>query len=257
MEYTFLSKNVAIKKKDESSSRGEFVVEGLYTGYGLTLGNALRRALLSSLPGAAITQIKIKGVKHEFSTIPGVLEDVIDVALNLKKIRFKFFADEPQTIVLKKKGEGPVTAQDITSTDQVQVVNTDAHIATITEKGTELEIELTIEKGLGYSPVEFRKSEKLAIGAIAIDAVFTPVTGVNFEVENMRVGDRTDFHRLTLVIDTDGTISPSRALHKAANILRDHLDIISQIEISEEFEGEKKETPKKKAVKKTTKKASK
>lgn len=252
MEYTFLSKNVTIKKKEETDIRGEFIVEGLYTGYGLTLGNALRRALLSSLPGAAITQIKIKGVKHEFSTIPGVMEDVVDIALNLKKVRFKFFADEPQVITLKKKGEGAVTAKDIISTDQVEVVNTDAHIATITEKGTELEMELTVEKGLGYSPVEFRKGEKLAIGAIAIDAIFTPVTGVNFEVENMRVGDRTDYNRLLLSIETDGTVSPSRSLHKAANILRDHLDIISQVEISEDFEDKKKEP-----AKKTTKKAAK
>ncbi|MFA6495304.1 MAG: DNA-directed RNA polymerase subunit alpha [Candidatus Paceibacterota bacterium] len=233
MEYTFLSKNVIIKKVSETPAKGVFEIAGLYTGYGITMGNALRRVLLSSLPGAAITQVKIKGVKHEFSTMPGVLEDIVDIVLNLKKVRFAFFADEPQVLVLHKKGEGAVTAADIEGNAQVSVVNPDEHIATITAKGAEFDMELIVEKGLGYSPVESRKMEKLPVGSIALDSIFTPVINVNIEVENMRVGDRTDFNKLVLTIETDGTISPSRALHKAANILKDHLEIVSQIETTE------------------------
>jgi DNA-directed RNA polymerase subunit alpha len=233
MEYTFLSKNVSIKKISESSSKGEFEISGLYTGYGITLGNALRRVLLSSLPGAAITQVKIKGIKHEFSVIDGVLEDVIEIMLNLKKVRFIFNAQDPQILTLKKKGEGEITAADIKGNALVEVANPGQHIATITSKSGELDMEITVEKGLGYSPVESRKQEKLSIGTIAIDAIFTPVVNVNFEVENMRVGDRTDYNRLILSIETDGTISPSRALHKAANILKDHLEIISNVEVND------------------------
>jgi DNA-directed RNA polymerase subunit alpha len=233
MEYTFLSKNVSIKKISESSSKGEFEISGLYTGYGITLGNALRRVLLSSLPGAAITQVKIKGIKHEFSVIDGVLEDVIEIMLNLKKVRFIFNAQDPQILTLKKKGEGEITAADIKGNALVEVANPGQHIATITSKSGELDMEITVEKGLGYSPVESRKQEKLSIGTIAIDAIFTPVVNVNFEVENMRVGDRTDYNCLILSIETDGTISPSRALHKAANILKDHLEIISNVEVND------------------------
>jgi DNA-directed RNA polymerase subunit alpha len=253
MEHTFLSRNVAIKKISENSQKGEFEITGLYTGYGITLGNALRRVLLSSLPGAAITQVKIKGAKHEFTTVEHILEDVVEITLNLKKIRFTFNADEPQILTLKKKGEGVVTAGDIKGNAQVEVVNPDQHIATVTSKSGEFEMEITVEKGLGYSPVESRKSEKLSIGTIAIDAIFTPVVSVNFEVENMRVGDRTDYNRLKLTIETDLTISPSRALHKAANILKDHLEVVSNIEVNEDFGGVKKE--KKESTKKTTKKS--
>lgn len=245
MEYTFLSKNVSIKTKSETVTEGSFEIDGLYTGYGVTLGNALRRVLLSSLPGAAITHVKIKGVKHEFSTIPDVLEDVIDIVLNLKKIRFRFFADEPQVLSLKKKGEGAVLAGDIKGNADVEVANPDAHIATVTTKSGEFDMEITVEKGLGYSPVESRKAEKLPVGTIAVDAIFTPVINVNMEVENMRVGDRTDFNRLALDVETDGTVSPSRAVHKAANILKDHLEIISGIAVSDEFEAKEKTKTKK------------
>jgi DNA-directed RNA polymerase subunit alpha len=245
MEYVFLSKNVVIKKKSENASVGVFEIEGLYTGYGITLGNALRRVLLSSLPGAAITQVKIKGVKHEFSTIPGVLEDIVDITLNLKKIRFEFHAEEPQTLSLKKKGVGEVTGADIKTPSQVEIVNPDAHIATLTSKTAEFEMEITVEKGLGYSPVESRKAEKLPIGTIAIDAIFTPVLTVNNAVENMRVGERTDYNRLTLTVETDGTISPSRAIHKASNILKDHLEVFSNIDIVDEFEAFSKISKKK------------
>ncbi len=233
MEYTHLSDTVKIKKISEAGNVGNFEIEGLYTGYGLTLGNALRRVLLSSLPGAAITQVKIKGAEHEFSTVSGVLEDVIEIILNLKKVRFHFFAAEPQILTLKVKGEKKVTAKDIKTNAQVEVVNPDAHIATLTDKNSELDMEITVEKGLGYVPVEARKIEKLPVKTIALDAIFTPVVKVNFNIENMRVGERTDFNRLKLFIETDGSISPSSALHKACSILKDHFEKVSMIEVEE------------------------
>ncbi len=250
MEYTKLSDTVKIKKVSETEREGVFEVEGLYTGYGLTLGNALRRALLSSLPGAAITQIKIKGANHEFSTIPGVLEDIIEITLNLKKIRFHFYATEPQILSLKVKGEKKVTAGDIEINAQVKVVDSDAHIATLTSKNAEFDMEITVEKGLGYAPVEARKIEKLPIKTIALDAIFTPVVKVSFNIENMRVGERTDYNRLKLFIETDGSIAPSSALHKACNILKDHFEKISAIEVK----GPKVEIKSKEKEKKTKKK---
>lgn len=231
MEYAHLSETVKIKRISETDREGVFEIEGLYTGYGLTLGNALRRALLSSLPGAAITQVKIKGVEHEFSTLPGVTEDLVQVSLNLKQIRFRFYASEPQVLTLKVKGEKKVTAESIETNAQVQVVNPDSPIATLTSKNAELDMELTVEKGLGYVPVEARKIEKLPIKTIALDAIFTPIVKVNFIVENMRVGDRTDYNRLKISLETDGTITPSSALRKASNILRDHFDKVSAIEV--------------------------
>ncbi|MBI5401226.1 DNA-directed RNA polymerase subunit alpha [Candidatus Wolfebacteria bacterium] len=247
MEYKKLSESVLIKKVSETPTEGTFEIEGLYTGYGLTIGNALRRALLSSLPGAAVTQVKIHGVKHEFSTIEGVAEDVLELSLNLKKIRFKFHADEPQVLTLEVKGEKDVKAKDIKTNAQVEIVNPDLIIATLTSKKAELKMELTIEKGLGYVSVENRKAEKLPVGVVAIDAIFTPVTKVNFVIENMRVGEKTDYNRLKLFIETDGTIAPSTALHKSANILKDHFEKISAIEEKmEEKKEEVKEIKKKK-----------
>jgi DNA-directed RNA polymerase subunit alpha len=257
MEYTRLSETVKIKKISETDREGFFEIEGLYTGYGITLGNALRRSLLSSLPGAAITQFKIKGAEHEFSTLPGVVEDLVQVGLNLKKVRFKFFAAEPQVLTLKVKGEKKVTAGDIKTNAQVQVVNPETHIATLTAKNAELDMELTVEKGLGYVPVEARKIEKLPIKTIALDAIFTPVQKVNFIVENMRVGDRTDYNRLKINIETDGTISPSSALHKAANILKDHFEKASQIEVRESEEAPQVEEEVKEKKKSIRKKSSK
>jgi len=233
MKFSYLSETVTIKTVSENNAEGVFEIEGLYTGYGLTLGNALRRVLLSSLPGAAITRVKIKGVNHEFSTLEGVAEDIVELGLNLKKVRFRAYSDDPQTLVLKVKGEMEVTAADIETNAQVEVINPDVHIATLTAKNGELDIELTVERGLGYVPVELMKLEKLPIGVIALDAIFTPVVKVNFEVENMRVGDRTDYNRLKLLINTDGSITPSAALRKASNILQDHFSKASQVEVRE------------------------
>lgn len=233
MQYSHLSETVTIKKVKVEGNYGIFQIEGLYTGYGVTLGNALRRTLLSSLPGAAITQIKIKGVNHEFSTLPGMMEDVVAFTLNLKKVRFQFFADEPQVLSLKIKGEKEVTASDIESTTFVQVINKDLHLASLTKKIAELDMELTVEKGLGYVPTEARKLERLTVGTIMLDAIFSPVVKMDFKVENMRVGELTNFNKLTLEIETDGSINPESALHKASNILKDHFDKIAMATESE------------------------
>lgn len=238
MEYSHLSNTVEIKVVSENSKNGIFEIEGLFAGYGLTLGNALRRVLLSSLPGAAVTQIKIKNVSHEFSTLPGLKEDIVEFGLNFKKLRLRMHVDEPKVLTLKVKGQKDVTAADIKSDDQVQIVNTDLPLATLTAKNSELDMEITVERGLGYSAVETRKSEKLPIGVIAVDAFFSPVAKVNYTVENMRVGDRTDYNRLRLEIETDGAISPSSALHKATTILRDHFEKVAAVPV-QEFELQK------------------
>ena len=249
MKYQYLSETVTVKKVSEDGKQGVFEIEGLYTGYGLTLGNSLRRVLLSSLPGTAITQIKIKNVNHEFSTLPGVVEDMLDITLNLKKIRFHSYTEEPQVLLLKVKGERIITAADIKLNSEIEIINPEAHIATLSEKNAELDMELTVEKGLGYSPVEVRKMEKLGVGVIAIDTLFSPVQRVNYVVENMRVGERTDYNKVRLEIETDGTVSPSAALHKATNILKDHYEKLSAVEISE-FKSEIEGKPEKKSKKK-------
>lgn len=253
MELTHLSEGVSIKTVSENDAEGVFEIEGLYTGYGLTLGNALRRALLSSLPGAAVTQVKIKGAGHEFTTLEGVLEDMVEISLNLKKVRFVMHTNEPQALSLKVKGERSVTAADIKTNAEVEVANPASPIATLTAKDAELEMELTVERGLGYFPVDARKMEKLPIGTVAIDAMFSPVVRVTYSVENMRVGERTDYNRLRISVATDGTITPSLALHKSANILRDHFDKVSAIEVRRVSAPEAEEAkPKKKraAIKK-------
>lgn len=252
MEFAYLSSTVSIKTVSEDAMNGVFEIEGLFAGYGLTVGNALRRALLSSLPGAAVTEIKIKGVPHEFSTLPGLKEDIVELALSFKKLRFISHTDEPQVLSLKVKGEATVTAGDIALNSNVALVNPSEVIAHLTAKDAELDIEVKVERGLGYVPTEARKSEgRLPIGVIAVDAIFTPVTRVNYTVEDMRVGDRTDYNRLRLEVTTDGTVSPSSALHKAANILKDHFEKVGMVDVKEfetpkAEEGEKKRARKKK-----------
>jgi len=216
-----------IKITEESPAKATIVIEGLYPGYGITLGNALRRVLLSSLAGAAITSFKIKGIEHEFSTIPHVLESVIDIMLNLKKIRLRLYGEEPQKLVLRAKGEGEIKAKDISLNPMVKIINPESHIATITDKKGELEIEMKVEHGLGYSPAEERKQEKLPIGTILMDAIFSPIQKVNFRVENMRVGKRVDYNRLILEIETDGAKSPVEVFDEAVSILKNHYDYLS------------------------------
>jgi len=246
----FLPSQPKIIKK-EGKNKAMFEIESLYPGYGVTIGNSLRRVLLSSLPGAAATQVKIKGVQHEFSTIPGVSEDGITIMLNLKQLRFKLFADEPQKAMLKVKGEKEVKGSDFEFSPQVELVNPDAHLATLTTKSAELEIEILIEKGLGYESRESRKKpsdylqKKLEIGVISLDSIFTPVKRVAFKVENMRVGERTDFDRLFLEIETDGTITPEDAFSQATEILLNHFNLLSQ-----SFKREEKVVSTEKKIKK-------
>lgn len=216
------------KIKEQKENSAIFEIEGLEPGYGVTIGNSLRRVLLSSLSGAAATMVKIKGVQHEFSTIPGVAEDTLNIMLNLKKLRFKLYSDEPQKAVVSVKGEKEITGADFKYSSQVELINKDAHIATLTDKKAELELEIQIEKGRGYEPVERRKKQaKLEVGAILLDATFTPIRRVSFEVENMRVDERTDFDRLTLKIETDGTVEPGEAFYQAAEVLVKHFEIIA------------------------------
>ncbi|GIW65326.1 MAG: hypothetical protein KatS3mg093_305 [Candidatus Parcubacteria bacterium] len=257
MEKIILSSTVNIKRISEEFNSGVFEVEGLFPGYGLTLGNALRRALLSSLPGAAVTYIKIKNAPHEFMTLPGVKEDILEISLNFKKLRFKIYTDEPQTLFLKVKGEKEVKAEDIEENSMIQIVNKDLHLATLTDKNASFEVELTVEKGMGYLPVESRKKEKLPVGVIALDALFSPVTKVNYEVENMRVGERTDFNKLRIYIETDGTISPSSALHKVSNILKDHFEKIMELDVKDFDVDSKTESKKSENSSKSEKKSKK
>ena len=203
----------------EDGVSGVYEIDSLYPGYGHTLGNSLRRIILSSLPGAAVTKVKITGADHEFSAIPGVKEDVIAILLNLKKVRIRLSTDEPQTLRLKGKGIKELSASDIEAPGQIEILNKDLHIASLTEKASELDIELTVEKGLGYVPKETIQRDRVEIGAITLDAAFTPIRKANYEVENMRVGDRTDFNRLRLLIETDGTIAPREALEKSIALM--------------------------------------
>lgn len=201
-----------IVSEDERS--GVYEIDGLYPGYGYTLGNSLRRIILSSLPGAAVTHVKVPGVAHEFSTIEGVREDMVTMLLNIRRVRLKFSTDEAQTLSLSVKGPKSVTAADFKLPGQVEVLNPEQHIAEIVGKTT-LEMEVHAERGLGYVPKEIHQKERVEVGSIALDAIFSPIRRVNYEVENMRVGDRTDFNRLRIVIETDGTISPHDALESS------------------------------------------
>src|SRR3989344_194015 len=210
----------------EKDNTGIYEIENLYPGYGYTLGNSLRRIILSSLPGGAITSVKIDGASHEFSTMDGVKEDVITILINLKKIRFRMNTDEPQKATIRVSGINEITAGDIEVPGQVEVVNKKQHIAEITSKGTKFDAEITIEKGIGYAPKEVLHRDKVEIGAIALDATFTSIKRVNYEVENMRVGDRTDFNRLRIFIETDGVSSPREALENSIAIMINQLRAI-------------------------------
>lgn len=230
----------------EEGFKGVYEIDGLYPGYGYTLGNSIRRIVLSSLPGAAVISVKIDGVDHEFSTIDGVKEDVINILLNLKKIRVKLLTDEPQELNLKIKGSKVITAKDIDAPGQVEILNPEQYIATITNKSTALNMSITVMKGLGYSPKEEIQKDKVEIGTIAVDAFFTPIRRASYEVENMRVGDRTNFNRLRFFIETDGTITPREAFENSIVIMVKQLSAIvgfkeEEEEMIEEKEDEKEE----------------
>lgn len=210
----------------EEKFSGTYEIDGLYPGYGHTLGNSLRRIILSSLPGSAVTSVKIAGISHEFSVIPGVKEDAITILLNLKKIRLNVVADEAQVLTLKVKGAKEVTAGDIKVSGGVEIMNPELVIANITDKGAELDMEITAEKGLGFISKEELQKNRVDIGSITLDAIFTPIRRASYEVENMRVGDRTDFNRLKMFIETDGTISPKEALEKSIETMIHQLKAI-------------------------------
>lgn len=210
----------------EKGFLGSYEIDGLYPGYGHTLGNSLRRIILSSLPGIAVTHVKIEGVDHEFTAMPGVKEDVITILLNLKRLRIRMTSDEPQTLSIKVKGVKDVTAGDITVPGQVEILNPELHIASVTDKGASFNADITIARGLGYVSKDVHQKDRVDIGVVALDATFTPIRRVNYEVENMRVGDRTDFNRLRITIETDGTITPHEALERSIAIMINQLKAI-------------------------------
>ncbi|KKU75256.1 MAG: DNA-directed RNA polymerase subunit alpha [Candidatus Nomurabacteria bacterium GW2011_GWB1_47_6] len=227
----------------EEGNKGVFEIDGLYPGYGHTLGNSLRRIILSSLPGASVTSVKIDGVTHEFQTMDGIKEDVIVVILNMKKIRFKMLSDEPQTVTLSIKGPREVLAGDIKTGGQVEILNPEMHIAEVTGK-INLNIEINIEKGLGFISKEVFQKDKVDVGTIAVDAIFTPIRRVSYEVENMRVGDKTNHNRLRIAIETDGTLSAREALSNSIEIMINQLKAIIDFKEPEEEEPVNKKVAK-------------
>lgn len=238
---------IEVLELSEDGSYGKFVVEPLERGYGTTLGNSLRRVLLSSLPGASVSTVKIQGVLHEFSTIPGVLEDVPEIILNIKELAIKMHTDEPTILVIDVEGEQEVTAGDIATSLDVEIVNKDSHIATVNEEG-KLYMELEVVRGRGYVVSERNKQEDQPVGIIPVDSLFTPVTKVNFEVEDTRVGQITDFDKLVLEVWTNGTMDADEATSLGAKILTEHLNLfigltdhVNDVEIMVEKEEDQKE----------------
>ncbi|OGE79782.1 MAG: DNA-directed RNA polymerase subunit alpha [Candidatus Doudnabacteria bacterium RIFCSPHIGHO2_01_FULL_45_18] len=224
--------NIPLPKKvlfeELGNNKYKVIMEPLYPGYGVTLGNSLRRVMLSSLPGAAVVAVKIKGVDHEFSTVSNVKEDVIEIILNLKQLRMKVHATQPVKLELKVKGERAIKASDFKKNADVDIANPNLHIATLDSKSGELDMEVVVAAGRGYVPVEQREHEKLEIGMIAVDAIYTPVKMVNYEIRNVRVGQITNFDELILTIETDGTVSGREAIDSASKILMDHFSLFSK-----------------------------
>lgn len=231
----------APRYEEIDKNSGKFIIDGCHPGFGTTLANSLRRVLLSSLPGSAVVSVKIKGITHEFTTVKGIVEDAVQIMMNLKKVRFRLHGVDEATIFLKVKGEKDITAKDFKTTSEVEVVNTDEHIATASSSSAELELEVKVARGLGYVPVEQQEREEKEIGTIAIDAVFTPVRRVNFLIDNMRVGKRTDYEKITLEVVTDGTITPQEAYFQTVEILMSQYSAISSIGADEEKEEKKEE----------------
>ena len=238
---------IEIVDKKDDETYGRFVIEPLERGYGTTLGNSLRRIMLSSLPGVAVTSVKIEGVLHEFSTIPGVKEDVIEILLNLKGLAAEIYTDEPKVIYIEASEEGEITAGDIIADSDVDILNPEMHIATLS-KGSTLNMEMRIEKGRGYVAADKNKYPGMPIGTIPMDSIFSPIIKVNFLVENTRVGQITDFDKLTIDIWTDGTTTPEEALSLAAKVLSEHLNLFinltehaTTVEIMVEKEESEKE----------------
>jgi len=227
MKTISLPKKFIVEDKVKGKS-AQVIIEPCFPGYGLTLGNALRRALLSSLPGGAVTAVKIKGVKHEFSSLDNVADDVLEIVLNLKKIRVKVFTDEPVNLKLSVQKLGPVTAGDIEPSSDVEIVNRDLVITKLTDDRKELDMDITVAKGIGYVTVEEQGQNKGEIGLILVDSIFTPVLNVGLSIEATRVGQKTDYDKIILEIETDGTISPEEAVKKAAEILTNQFSWIME-----------------------------
>lgn len=227
MEDILLPSKIELTPSTKDEHSATLTVEPCYYGYGTTLGNALRRVLLSSLPGAAVTAVKIEGASHEFAGIDGVKEDVLEIILNLKELRMKVHANEPVRLNLSAKGAKKVTAADIQADAEVEIANPDLLIATLTDKQTELNMEIIVERGRGYVPVEEREEEKPELGVIAVDAVFSPVREVGYRVENARVGDVTNYDKLVMDIETDGTITPKEAVDQSVKILLDYFSLLT------------------------------
>lgn len=221
-----------LNKVKSEGNKATFEITPLFPGYGMTLGNSLRRVILSSLPGAAVTAVKIHGASHEFSTLPNVKEDVIEIILNLKQLRVKLHSDE-EFITLSKSGKGKVTAADIKENQNVEVVNKDLEIATLDNAKGKLDIEIKVEKGRGFVPIEKREGEKLGVGMIAVDALYAPIKRVRYEVEKTRVGQMTDLDKLVLEVETDGTVSSEAAIKHASEILVDHFLVLTDKETVE------------------------
>jgi DNA-directed RNA polymerase subunit alpha len=239
--------SVEIVEISDDNTYGKFTVEPLERGYGITLGNSLRRIMLSSLPGAAVTSVKIDGVLHEFSTIPGVKEDVTEIILNLKGLSIRMHGNESKMIRIEAKGEGVITAGDIIADADVEILNPEMHIATLDEDGA-ITMEINVSKGRGYVPAENNKTPGMPIGVIPVDSIFTPVTKVNYYVEDTRVGQVTDFDRLIIEVFTDGSIMPDEATSLAAKIMNEHLNLfvnltehVSDVEIMVQKEEDTKE----------------
>ena len=238
---------------DNEAMYAKFCVEPLERGYGVTLGNSLRRILISSLPGAAITSIKIEGILHEFSTIPNIVEDVSEIIINLKQVRLKFYENEEKLLKISVNKEGEVTAGDIITDSTVEILNPDLHIATISQGG-KLEIELAADKGRGYNVADKNKKNGQILGVLPIDSIYTPVRKVNYAVENTRVGNVTDFDKLTIEVWTDGSLTPDEALSLAAKVMNEHLNLfidLSEATRNTEFMVEKEEAKKEKVLEMT------
>jgi len=255
MEEILLPSTIEFSEGDDPNL-GKVLVTPCHQGYGTTLGNALRRVLLSSLPGAAVESVRIAGVQHEFSTIEGVQEDMVEIILNLKQIAVKSFTEEAITLSLKKKGKGDVKASDFGKNSDVEIVNPDLKLLTITEANTEIEMDIVIGTGRGYMPVEEKDSKSLDLGTILINSLYTPIRDVGYNVELTRVGDITDYEKLTLNIETNGTIAPKEAVQQATKILMDHfalvLDAADGGKVEEEIVAEEVK-PKKRGRKKKVK----
>jgi DNA-directed RNA polymerase subunit alpha len=260
LEKIFLPTKIEVQENSENKNEAKIIIEPCYPGYGVTLGNALRRILLSSLSGAAVTAVKVKGISHEFSTIPYVKEDMVEIILNLRLLRVKIISPGLYKLILNVEGEKKVKAKDIKFPSQVEITNLDLDILTTTNKNAKVEMEIWVEQGRGYVPVEDKEKDKFELGVIMTNSIFTPVRKVGMEIKNVRVGEKTNYDKLILDIETDGTLTPQKALQDSAQILIDHFNFILEgqkeeaiVIVSDEKEVKGKKEKKEKKIKKEIK----